>query len=258
MDNLIKKISFIIPALNEEKRIAALIDNISQLKNKCNYEIIVADGYSTDRTAEIAESKGATVIEDKPSTLKTIANGRNTGASIASGEIFYFCDADTVMKDPVSLISEVFKKFLDPEILAGAPSLSIGPDETILKDKIFHFLFNGIVRFSFMTRFPLCGGQCQIVRASSFREAGGYNINIVHGEDSDFFRRLRKKGKLHFFSKHVVYESPRRYRHYGYIILLFQGVYSLGYQQIFKKNVFSEWRRVESHIKQEERKMMIR
>jgi hypothetical protein len=96
-----------------------------------------------------------------------------------------------------------------------------------------------------MTKNPTCGGQCQIVRKNSFREVNGYNVNIVHGEDSDFFRRLRKIGKLHFFSKLMVYESPRRYRRFGYIILFLQGAYSLVYQQIFKKNVFKEWMRIE-------------
>ena len=245
MDDMKIKVSFIIPALNEEKRIAALIDNIKMLDPDFNYEIIVSDGNSTDKTSEIAEKKGAIVIKDNKGAPKTIANGRNTGASLASGDIFIFCDADTVIKDPNTFLYEVFSVFLNPEIVGGAPSLSISPEEVILKDKIFHSLFNRIVRLSFMTKVPICGGQCQIVRESSFREVKGYNINIVHGEDSDFFRRLRKTGKLHFFSKLVVYESPRRYRHFGYILLLMQGVYSVVYQQIFKKNVFKEWRRVE-------------
>lgn len=243
MDHLNQRISFIIPALNEERQIEFIIDNINRLDNKYNYEIIVCDGHSTDNTVEIAKNKGAKVITDNPGK-KTIANGRNTGASIATGDIFIFCDADTIMKDPDELIGEIFNVFKDPSILGGAPSLSIFPDQTILKDKIFHFFFNLIVHFSFNTKVPLCGGQCQIVRSESFREINGYNVNIVHGEDSDFFRRLRKLGKLHFFKHQVVYESPRRYRHYGYIVLLFQGVYSLIYQQIFKKNVFKEWRRV--------------
>ncbi len=238
------KVSFIIPALNEEKRIAALIDNINQLDKKYDYEIIVSDGYSADETVEIAKNKGAKVINDNYHSPKTIANGRNSGASIASGQIFIFCDADTILKDPDSLLAEIFLVFQNIKIIGGAPSLSILPDETILKDKIFHYLFNRIVQFSFTTIVPICGGQCQIVRAASFREAGGYNVNIVHGEDSDFFRRLRRIGKLHFFTRHVVYESPRRYRHFGYILLLMQGVYSLVYQQIFKKNVFKEWRRI--------------
>jgi glycosyltransferase involved in cell wall biosynthesis len=248
MDNMKIKVSFIIPALNEEKRIAALIDDINVLLPSFNYEIIVSDGHSTDKTAEIAEKKGAKVIKDNIDSPKTIANGRNSGASIASGDIFIFCDADTVIKDPNNFLTEVLSVFRNHEIVGGAPSLSIIPEETILKDKIFHYLFNHIVKFSFGTRVPICGGQCQIVRESSFREVNGYNATIVHGEDSDFFRRLRKIGKLHFFSDLVVYESPRRYRHFGYIILLMQGVYSLVYQQIFKKNVFKEWRRVEKEI----------
>ena len=149
------------------------------------------------------------------------------------------------MKDPNKFLAEVFLVFENPKIIGGAPNLSIFPDENNWKDKIFHFLFNNIVRFSFITKTLICGGQCQIVRGRSFREVNGYNVNIVHEEDSDFFNRLRKIGKLHFFSKLVVYESPRRYRKVGYITLLLQGVYSLVYQRIFKKNVFKEWRRIE-------------
>ena len=148
------KVSFIIPSLNEEKRIAILIDNIKKLGKNYNYEIIVSDGNSTDKTREIAVKRGAIVIRDNKDAPK-------------------------------------------------------------------------------------------IVRGSSFREVNGYNVNIVHEEDSDFFKRLRKIGKLHFFSKLVVYESTRRYRKVGYIKLLLQGVYSLVYQRIFKKNVFKEWRRIE-------------
>jgi len=63
MDYMSTKVSFIIPALNEEERIASLIDNIKMLDPEYNYEIIVADGNSTDKTAEIAQKSGATVIK---------------------------------------------------------------------------------------------------------------------------------------------------------------------------------------------------
>jgi glycosyltransferase involved in cell wall biosynthesis len=241
------KVSFIIPALNEEKRIAALIDNIRLLSDEYDYEIIVSDGHSIDSTAEIACRKGVMVVKDSTDFPHTIANGRNTGAGYATGDLLIFCDADTVIDDPDAFLAEVFSVFRNTEIVGGAPSLKIFPDETILKDKIFHFLFNNIVRFSFLTRAPICGGQCQIVRRKSFDAVEGYNANIVHGEDSDFFRRLRRIGKLHFFTNLIVFESPRRYRHFGYMLLLFQGIYSLVYQQIFKKNVFREWRRIERY-----------
>lgn len=81
------KVSFIIPTLNEESRIGILIDNIKKLSAVNNYEIIVSDGHSTDKTREIAEKKGALVIRDNIDSAKTIANGRNSGASLASGNI---------------------------------------------------------------------------------------------------------------------------------------------------------------------------
>lgn len=239
------KVSFIIPALNEEKRIPVLINNIRRLDKNYNYEIIVADNNSTDKTREIAETMGAKVIRNSKDAPKTIANVRNTGASIASGEIFIFCDADTVIQDPNKFLTEVFLVLENPEIIGGAPSISIFPDEATWKDKISHFFYNNIVHVSFMTKFTLCGGECQVVRRSSFREVNGYNVDIVHAEDCDFFRRLHKIGKLHFFSELVVYESPRRYRKYGYTVLFLQAVYSHVYQLIFKKNAFKEWKKIE-------------
>ena len=239
------KVSFIIPALNEEKGIPVLINNIRRLDKNYNYEIIVADNNSTDKTREIAETMGAKVIRNSKDAPKTIANVRNTGASIASGEIFIFCDADTVIQDPNKFLPEVFLVLENPEIIGGAPSISIFPDEANWKDKISHFFYNNIVHLSFMTKFTLCGGECQVVRKSSFREVNGYNVDIVHAEDCDFFRRLHKIGKLHFFSELVVYESPRRYRKYGYTVLFLQAVYSHVYQLIFKKNAFKEWKKIE-------------
>jgi glycosyltransferase involved in cell wall biosynthesis len=239
------KVSFIIPALNEERRIGNLIDSINKLEKDWNCEIIVADGNSSDKTRIIAEKLGAIVIKDNEDAPKTIANGRNTGASLASGELFIFCDADTLIKEPENFLTTVFSVFEDQEIVGGAPSISIFPDESTRKDKIFHWLYNTIIRFSFIINMPLCGGQCQIVRASAFREINGYDENIVHTEDSELFRRLGKTGRLHFFHHLIVYESPRRYRYYGYVSLLIKALRSLTYQKIFKKNIFKEWTRVE-------------
>jgi glycosyltransferase involved in cell wall biosynthesis len=123
------KISFIIPALNEENRIASVIDKINLLSNDFNFEIIVADGNSTDKTTDIAEERGAIVIKESKEAPKTIANGRNTGASIATGDIFIFCDADTVIKDPNNFISVVFSVFQD-----GAYSLVY---QQIFKKNVF-------------------------------------------------------------------------------------------------------------------------
>lgn len=81
-------ISIIIPVLNEEKRIEALLEHAAALPG--DKEIIVVDGGSADRTAELAAHR-AVVIEG--------ACGRgpqcNAGARMAHGDIFFFLHADS-------------------------------------------------------------------------------------------------------------------------------------------------------------------
>ena len=51
------EISFIIPALNEEKRIERVIKQFDKLDRK-QIEVIVADGGSEDKTVKIAKKLG--------------------------------------------------------------------------------------------------------------------------------------------------------------------------------------------------------
>ncbi|MEM4589041.1 MAG: glycosyltransferase family 2 protein [Thermoplasmata archaeon] len=61
--SMMEDVTFIIPAYNEEKSIGLLLTRINELYPKSN--IIVIDNNSSDRTAKIAEKKGAAVVEEK-------------------------------------------------------------------------------------------------------------------------------------------------------------------------------------------------
>jgi Glycosyltransferases involved in cell wall biogenesis len=87
-------ISVIIPALNEEDVIEYCLQSLEN-QNYKNFEIIVVDGGSKDRTVEIAE-KYARVIKQKS---KTIGGARKEGTLAAKGDILAFTDADTIF-DP--------------------------------------------------------------------------------------------------------------------------------------------------------------
>lgn len=59
-----KKCVVIIPALNEEKTIGGVIDEVPKMLygEELNMEVVVVNDGSTDKTEEIAREHGATVI----------------------------------------------------------------------------------------------------------------------------------------------------------------------------------------------------
>ena len=78
-------VSIIIPALQEEKEIENLLSQITdELKSRFRCEVIVSDGGSKDRTAEIADRNAARIVHALRSD-PTIASGRNLGARAANG-----------------------------------------------------------------------------------------------------------------------------------------------------------------------------
>ena len=86
-------LSIIIPTYNEEEYLPVLLDSIKE-QNFKDYEIIVADANSEDKTREIAEEYGCTVIEGGMPAV-----GRNNGAKIAKGEYLLFLDSDLKLTD---------------------------------------------------------------------------------------------------------------------------------------------------------------
>lgn len=61
-NNKNKKVVFLIPALNEAQAISKTIRSIRKISIEMNYEIVIIDGGSTDKTVELAKKEKATVI----------------------------------------------------------------------------------------------------------------------------------------------------------------------------------------------------
>jgi len=87
-------ISVIIPALNEEQGIHQTISSIPKEKlsdQGYDIEILVVDGYSTDRTGEVAEALGAKVVSER---RKGYGRAYKTGFYEAKGDIIVTLDGD--------------------------------------------------------------------------------------------------------------------------------------------------------------------
>ncbi|HEC89939.1 MAG: glycosyltransferase family 2 protein [Thermoplasmata archaeon] len=108
------KISIILPTINEEKGIGKTIDsiNLGYFKQKgWDYEIIVVDGGSKDKTVEIAKKKGAKIIIDK---RKGYGRAYKTGLSKVKGDIIVTGDADATY--PFDKIHEYIQFLIDEDL----------------------------------------------------------------------------------------------------------------------------------------------
>ena len=102
--------SFIIPAHNEEKVIGDCLNSINvQKKISENYEIIVVNDGSTDKTSEIARKRGVIVIDFEKGHSAAFA--RNKGSERATGKYLIFLDADQVIeKNFMEKLNKLAKK----------------------------------------------------------------------------------------------------------------------------------------------------
>ncbi len=217
----ISRISVIIPALDEEKLLPGLLAQLDPaLRGTYALEILISDGGSRDATREIARREGALVVEHEGPHRQTIAEGRNAGARAATGEVLVFINADIRFANPTRFFDAV-RTFAQHSDWAGATcAVQVFPEEERWADRLFHVGHNLYVRLLNLVGEGMGRGECQIVRASTFAETGGYRSELVAGEDYEFFRRVRRRGRIHFFSEVVVFESPRRFRKYGYLHII--------------------------------------
>jgi glycosyltransferase involved in cell wall biosynthesis len=214
-------ISIIIPTFNEEKLLPQILDQFPPaLLGQAGAEIIVSDGGSTDRTARIAIERGASVVRHEGPHRQTIAEGRNRGAEIARGDLFVFINADIRISDPARFLAEARRLSVADNIAGVTCVVHVFPEEETIADRLFHLWHNGYVRFLNFIGEGMGRGECQILTSEMFRRLGGYNPAMVAGEDYDLFRRVRKLGKVVMMPGVTVFESPRRFRKYGYLHIL--------------------------------------
>jgi len=111
------KFSIIIPVHNEQDKLKPCLDAIFSSETK-DFEVIVVDDKSTDKSVEIAEMYPCKLI-----TLgenKRAAYARNIGRANSEGDIFVFIDADVIIKkDTLDVIWQSFKENNDIAAVTG-------------------------------------------------------------------------------------------------------------------------------------------
>ena len=88
------RVSVVIPARNEARYIDACVRSVMAQTIDGGLEVLVVDGCSTDRTAELARAAGATVLLNEKGA---ITSGLNTGLAAAQGDVLVRFDAHAEM-----------------------------------------------------------------------------------------------------------------------------------------------------------------
>lgn len=206
------KISVIVPAFNEEKLLGASLAKVRDAARAFSaraweFELIVCDNHSTDRTGEIAREAGAVVVYEP---VNQIARARNAGAAAATGDWFVFIDADT--HPSPGLFADVADHIADGRWAAGGATIRL--DETPWAAGMFVRSWNLLSRLK-----RWCAGSFIFVRADIFRELGGFNQEYYAAEELELSERLkqaaRKRGqKLVILHRHPVTTSARKMKLY--------------------------------------------
>jgi len=203
---MIPKISVVIPAYNEEKYISACL---SSLKHQIytDFEIIVVDNSSTDKTAQIARLFADKVIFEP---VRGVARARQTGFEAARSEIIVSADADTLFESDWLL--KIARKFDEDEELIALCGHMIFYDGDKLSRWITGPPLKFIISANYFMGMKSFFGCNFAVRKEYFEKCGGFNLRMSQNEELELAQRLKKLGKIEYCPDIVAYTSVRRFK----------------------------------------------
>lgn len=184
--NLLRMISFIVPAYNEERLLGATLQALDAVTRALDEacEVIVVDDASTDRTAEVAREHGAQVVTV---AYRQIAATRNAGARAAQGEVFIFVDADTQVH--LALVRLALQA-----LRAGA----VGGGTVVRFDGAMPWHARMVVPLvvKLLQLGRLAAGCFVFCTRPAFEAVGGFDETFFAAEELQLSRALKRQGRF--------------------------------------------------------------
>lgn len=208
--------SIIIPTLNEEKYLPRLLKCLVR-QTITNFEVIICDGQSEDKTVEVAnefkaKNQAKFFVRVVNSPVRNVSFQRNLGAKEATGKYLQFIDADSKCCD--NYLEKVYEKIQKTN--AEVATTWLVPDSTDSRDLAFVMMTNLIIETSRHFDQPFFPGFNIITKRAVFFKIGGFKPEVKLGEDFDFVKRAQRKNySLTVFRNPKMVMSLRRLRREG-------------------------------------------
>ena len=240
------KLSFVVPAYNEEAYLPACLESILEQTRSLDpalTEIIVVNNASTDGTREMAmRYPGVTVVDEM---RKGLTFARQEGFAASTGELIANVDSDSRLTP--GWVAMVLKAFGEEPGLAALSGPVVYYDLTVRQRVLvqgFYLLAFGtyvINRYVLRVGSMVQGGNF-VTSRWALEAIGGFDTAIsFYGEDTDIARRLNVVGEVRFTFGLKMFSSARRLKKEG--MLTMAGRYAINYfwTTFFKRPFSSEY-----------------
>jgi len=192
------RFSIIVPVFNEALLIRPFLKHLREQAPEA--EIIVVDGGSTDGTDRLAAGFCDQLVRSE----RNRGVQMNAGACVACGDILWFVHVDA--KVPSRCLDEIARIVGDPQVVGGYFRIR-------LPRGLVYRLTDSFAHYAGILLRMRCGDHGIFCRRAAFIDIGGFPAVPIM-EDVEFFRRLRRSGRVMYSKKRIVV-SPRRYKAIG-------------------------------------------
>lgn len=179
-------LSIVVIGRNEGQRLARCLESVREVRGLEKAQLIYVDSASTDGSPEVAARYGAEVIVINPER-PTAACGRNAGWARCSEEFILFLDGDTIL-NPEFPRAALEAMVADSRICAvWGHRRELYPNKSIYNRVLD---LDWVYAPGFM---EACGGDV-LMRRSALVKAGGYDDQLIAGEEPELCQRMRAQG----------------------------------------------------------------
>ena len=241
------KFSVVIPTFNQCNYLAKALKSVIDQSFE-DFEIIVIDNYSSDKTSDVVKSfDNSKIIYEKFNNKGIIGASRNLGINKAKGEWIAFLDSDDWWhKNKLEVISKCIDANKNTSVFCSNEKMEI------LNKDVKKLLIWGPYTKDFYKNL-LLRGNCVSTSASVVKKnfldfnkiSFSEDFNIVTAEDYDFFLKIAlANGKFHFINEvlgvHLVHEksmSSNYFYHRKSVLTVIDKHLSNNYKNLISKQI---------------------